>query len=255
MNASELLNQIRNSGKVTDADGAEHDFHSSIDVAEGELLQRLIEKHKPQKTIEIGCAFGTSSLYICDALNRFSERPEHTIIDPFQHENWHGVGLHNLHRCKLDFFKHVSERSELALPKILESGGPGQFDFALIDGFHTFDHTLLDIFYLTRMLKTGGILVIDDIRMPGVNLAARYALKYPCYRMLDKATFSASKSLKRIWFVFEALQKATWLVPKRRLFFRSSVLAPDRKLGTDSTMIAIQKVSDDERNWDWFEPF
>ena len=74
-------------------------------------------------------------------------------------------------------FTFHERKSEYILPKLAEEGN--KFDFAFIDGWHTFDHTLIDFFYLNRMLDIGGILVIDDVGMPAINKLSRFIHTYP----------------------------------------------------------------------------
>ena len=151
-----------------------------------EFLFDLISRDPAvRKTLEVGCAYGLSSLHICMALQG---RPgaAHTIVDPFQNTQWDGVGTMHLERAGVDFFELVEARSEFALPRILEEN-EGQFDFVFIDGWHTFDHTLLDSFYANRLLRVGGYLVIDDAGMPPVYRAISFLKNYPCYREIGRA--------------------------------------------------------------------
>ena len=62
--------------------------------------------------------------------------------------------------------------SETALPRL---GAEGlELDFALVDGLHLFDHTLVDFFYADRMLRDGGLVVFHDTWMPAVAQAVAY---------------------------------------------------------------------------------
>lgn len=70
MNAKELLDEIFRTKLVHDAAGNEYQLGSNVDVEEGAFLTKLIQEYKPKKTIEIGCAYGISSLFICDALEK-----------------------------------------------------------------------------------------------------------------------------------------------------------------------------------------
>jgi hypothetical protein len=82
-------------------------------------------------------------LYICEALSGQGSG-RHTILDPGQYSDFHGVGIANLKRAGFDFFELIEK------PALLAEGR--KFQFALIDGWHTFDHTLLDLFYVNRLL-------------------------------------------------------------------------------------------------------
>lgn len=250
-----LLRKVRDEGRVYDRAGDGHDFHSAIDEGEGRFLSGLVERFEIEQSIEVGCAFGVSSLHICNTLSRSSKSPKHTIIDPFQNTQWKGVGLYHLEQCGFDFVNHVEEVSELALPKLLRDGGDGQFDFAFIDGWHTMDHTMLDCFYMNRLLKVGGVLVVDDVNLPPVNRAVRNMLNYPCYEHIGKADFKVTRKAK-LWMVAQRLmQVASRIVPRRHLFFNGCVLKPDQQIGVDSSMVAMRKIANDDRPWNWYEPF
>lgn len=126
---------------------------SSISAKEGERIWECIRKNGFRRTIEIGCALGVSSLYICDATSVFLNS-SHTIIDPYETRDWGGIGVRNLEARGIDFALLIEQPSELALPGLLEKGA--EFDFAFIDGWHTFDHSLVDFFYLNRLIRVGG---------------------------------------------------------------------------------------------------
>ncbi len=94
MSASAVLQQVLESGKVQDRQGRSYALHSHIDAAKGAFLQHWIARVQPAAALEIGCAFGISSLYIQEALE--GKLAIHTIIDPQQESEWHGVGRYLL---------------------------------------------------------------------------------------------------------------------------------------------------------------
>ena len=149
-----VVKQILMSKTVTDEFGNNHKLRSEIGPDKGEFIWALIQSNEIEHSIEIGCAFGISSLYICDALSQ-KESPRHVIIDPFQSTTWHGVGVNNLQTAGFSFYELIEKPSEIALPTLLQN--EERFDFAFIDGYHTFDHALLDFFYLNRLLKIQGL--------------------------------------------------------------------------------------------------
>lgn len=52
--------------------------------------------------------------------------------------------------------------SEWILPEMARANA-GTFNFALIDGDHSLERTVIDFFYLNHLLKKGGLLMIDDL--------------------------------------------------------------------------------------------
>ena len=64
-----------------------------MDAAEGALLQRTIAAVRPTATLEIGMAYGVSSLFMCEALAALPHPTTHTVIDPLQGRQWRNIGL------------------------------------------------------------------------------------------------------------------------------------------------------------------
>jgi len=242
----QIIHKIYEMGTVTGRSGEVHKLHSAIDPREGEFLFNIIDKDpKVLKTLEIGCAYGLSSLHICVATNRRTGA-SHTIVDPFQNTHWDGVGMKNLEEAGIGFFELVEVKSEFALPRLLEKN-EGQFDFVFIDGWHTFDHTLLDCFYATRLLRVGGYLVIDDVHFPSVSRVVYFLKNYPCYEEYGSVSDKLSKSWKKtiarsLMFPIHERAWARILNPSlyRRVFEDLSI-----------RMIALKKITEDSRNWNW----
>lgn len=163
--------------------------------------------------------------------------------------------MHNLDRAGFSFYELVEKPSELALPALLERGE--SFDFALIDGWHTFDHTLLDFFYLDRLLKVGAIIVIDDPILKPVGKALRHIVNYPNYEIIGLVRSRRLWQRKALNAVKRAMHLAVRLIPNRvaHEFFDASVVWPDAVLDLDATMVALRKTGPDEREWNWYVPF
>lgn len=257
MDAKSLLKDLFETRTVYDEHNNPHVLDSNIDEQEGKFLEGLIKGQKSFNTIEIGCAMGISSLYICSTLEELSVK-HHTIIDPMQSSDWGNIGKANLDRAGIDFYEIIEQPSELALPALLTQ--QKQYDFGFIDGWHTFDHTLIDFFYLNRLVKVGGIIVIDDISFAGIKKLMRYLLNYPAYEWIGTANNNAKKGLKRYLYedtipsVFNAVSKL--FPPKMRpKLFADNVLEPKKNKILDGSMIAFRKISEDNRRWDWFVDF
>jgi predicted O-methyltransferase YrrM len=179
---NEVLRSIVSSGSVTTKDGQTRTLRSSIPRDEGEFLQEMIRSARPQVSVEVGCAYGISSLYICEALREVNAT-RHIIMDPYQHSTWEGIGLDNLRKAGymdlVDFHEAVSYQylSQLTKEHVL-------IDFAFIDGNHWFDYVLFDFFLIHLLLRTGGIIVFDDLSYPSVRSVCRHALSNHPYRCI-----------------------------------------------------------------------
>ena len=257
MENNKFIQELFKSKLVTDEAGNTIQLHSGITEKEGEFLYNIILKNKAKNTLEVGCAYGVSSLFICAASSQF-ENYKHTIIDPFQKE-WQNIGILNLQRAGFNSFELIEKLSEIALPQLLEKNK--KYDFAFIDGWHTFDHVLLDFFYVNRMMDVGGIIAFHDVDMPSINKLLRYILKYPSYELIDsvackplKKTFNAK--VKEVLFVFP-LRLLSKVIPSRNVYelISGKVIEKDATLKIDTTLVAIKKVKEDDRDWRWFNDF
>lgn len=242
----QFIENIYETRSVVGQAGQIHKLHSEIDRKEGAFLFSIIQDDPTiYNTLEVGCAYGLSSLHIC-AATKDRAGASHTVIDPFQNTQWDGAGIRNLKTAGIDFFNLIEIKSEFALPHLLEKN-EGKFDFIFIDGWHTFDHTLIDCFYATRLLRVGGVLAIDDVSFPSVKWVVNFLKNYPCYEEQGSVGEDIPKSWKKnaARGLAFPLNRRTW----------ANVLAPDlyRRIFDDryTTMIALRKTREDSRNWDW----
>ena len=58
------------------------------------------------------------------------------------------------------------------MPPLVESGLP--FDLGFVDGNHRFEGAFMDIFYMSRIVKPGGVILVDDTWLPGVQCAVNF---------------------------------------------------------------------------------
>jgi predicted O-methyltransferase YrrM len=143
----------------------------SIERDQGEALSRLALTERAARTIEVGLALGMSALFVCQAVLERGGR--HVAIDPYQRESWNGAGLRTLREAGVeDMVEVIQEESQLALPRLVREGR--EFDLAFIDGDHRFESVFLDIYFMTRLVRPRGLIVVDDMWMPAVRLAVAY---------------------------------------------------------------------------------
>jgi predicted O-methyltransferase YrrM len=234
------------SGTMEGPDGAVIPINSQISLSEGIFLEKIIRDIRPGVSVEVGVAFGVSSLFICGALKETGgtrhiaidlgpiRKKENNELDRF------GLGIHNLERCGYGSLLEVWESpSELALSDLLRRGQRVQFAF--IDGWHSFDHTLVDFFYVNKMLDVGGVVAFHDAVHPNVRKVIRHVMTYPSYRLygaseVEKPVFGTAR---------KGLEKAV-----AYLLFVIRRLQPRRP-----NCVALMKIGEDERPWQWFADF
>lgn len=256
-----ILQEIYETNLTTTPDGSTASIAGwSVDRNEAEFLCQVVTELQPTVTLEVGLAYGVSALSICEALPKTSSS-RHIIIDPFQNHQprWAGIGLHNLRRAGfeplIEFYETYSYR---ALPQ-LESQGE-QIEFAFIDGWHTFDFTFVDFFYVDKLLCQGGIVVFDDSDWPSVRQVIRYVvtnLPYRVYKRLPAALIERSTE-RKIYesvvdlgsLVLNGLCRLPGLNKPIRRAFGAELLGVDKQYGLAGSCIALQKVGKDEREVD-----
>ncbi len=147
---------------------------ASMRAEEYARLKELLLQLRPEATLEIGMANGESSLIICEVLNQLG-KGKHMAIDPFESspDGWAGRGVEKIRQAGLSHcFELLEEFDYLVLPRLVAERK--FFDFILIDGWHSFDYTFIDIFYADLLLKPGGVLAIHDTGWPAVYKACRF---------------------------------------------------------------------------------
>jgi predicted O-methyltransferase YrrM len=247
-----VIDEIYRDRFVVDRFGQRHELHSEISPLEGDYLAGLIRADESVlKTLEIGFGFGLSALHICSALvGRQSAR--HLALDPAQDWLFHDAGLMNIEKSGIDFFELVPRPSEFALPDLAEER-PNSFDLIFVDGMHTMDHVLMDIFFASKLVRVGGYIVLDDCNLPSIAKAVSYTSKYPAYRIHSQCPTDGSlkRKLARVSRTLMPQAISGYLLPRNLhdlIYIRTLY----------SSMVTLQKIKEDtydDRDWDWFVPF
>jgi len=158
------------------AEGYGSDDFERVSVPEGDcdVLSGLLLAEQPTTVIEIGLAYGASSLAIAEALVELGhQQAHHLIVDAYQSRAYHGTGWEAIVRAGLsDLCVLREERSQIALPRLWSEGFVA--DAAFVDGSHTFHNVFLDLYYLRELVRPGGLIVLDDGHYPSVATAVRY---------------------------------------------------------------------------------
>jgi predicted O-methyltransferase YrrM len=268
--ANDVLRSILANRTVVTESGIERPLHSATSEDEGAFLQSIIREHKPKCSLEIGCAYGISSLYICEALREAVSSPKHIIIDPAQFSpyhkwlgepgsGWEGIGLLNLKRAGYeDIIEFHNKASYECLPVLLKNAV--KIDFAFVDGQHTFDYVMVDFFFIDKLLNVRGIVAFDDFSYPSIRKVCRYALTNMRYSVVGPLPSKKGSRLRRF------IQRIAGAAPKRF----SELVNPEYRaldetmgLSRDYNHVALRKEADDligigantTRVWGTHNPF
>lgn len=130
------------------------------------------ERLKPAHSLEIGLAYGFSTVYILAAMAE-TGNGHHTAIHPFQRSYWNGVGALQATHFKLEnSFDLVEEPSSWALPRFAAESC--QFELIFIDGNHRFDDVLVDFTLSAEICPQGGEVIFDDMWMPSIQTVVHW---------------------------------------------------------------------------------
>jgi predicted O-methyltransferase YrrM len=160
---------------IARADGSFHNlFPLSVTAAEGEALRGWVGREQAARTIEVGLGYGISALFICEGLvDNGAATRRHVVVDPHQATRFANCGLQFLADAGLsELIEYHAEESQIALPRMVGEGR--SFDLAFIDGNHRFDGVFLDLIYLGRLVRPGGIVFVDDYQLPAVARATAF---------------------------------------------------------------------------------
>ena len=173
----QVLADLLGSGETQADDGTVHRiFPVAISAEEGQELRDWVVREHAKTTIEVGLAYGVSALFICQALvMNGDDEARHTVLDPHQATRFANSGLQALARAGVaDLIEHHPEESQTALPRFVTEGR--RFDLAFVDGNHRFDGVFLDLIYLGRLVRGGGIIFLDDYQLPAVARAVSFCV-------------------------------------------------------------------------------
>jgi predicted O-methyltransferase YrrM len=231
-----LLEQILSSRQVQAPDGSLKPLHGETQREQCLLLQQLVETIRPMRSVEVGLAYGISTLAICEKLPAGAK---HTVCDPYQ-SDWNDIGLHNVRRAGfeslVDFHRAPAHRVLSDLER-----NETRLDFAYLDGGKMFDLVLVNTFFVTRMLRVGGLMVLDDADFPALRRICQFLETLPCYRISHTWAGHPRKASR------PALARAVGALPGGK-----AILHPDHQT-TGSVLdghphcVVFEKIATDDR--------
>ncbi|WP_069173647.1 class I SAM-dependent methyltransferase [Streptomyces griseus] len=137
-------------------------------------LRDLMVAERAEKVVEVGLAYASSALAIGEALAIVNRPlPRHIVIDPYQGREYADAGWDLMCSAGLDEIATLMlDPSSVALPRLLTEGFVA--DAAFVDGSHRFHEVFVDLYFLRKIVRPGGLIVVDDDWWPSVHTAACY---------------------------------------------------------------------------------
>ena len=165
-----------------------------------EALYQTVRRLAPNLAIEVGMAQGVQTLSTLMALRDSGKGGRLLSIDPFQSTQWHNVGLKRVGRAGFSSSHTLIEEPDwLALPRLAQDRT--RIGFGYVDGWHTFDYTLLDFFYVDKMLLPGGVVGFNDCGLRSVRKVLRFAQTHRKYSEMAvglRRSYAASNPVKAL---------------------------------------------------------
>ncbi len=165
-------------GRAAGRDNAIHPiFPTGMRRPQGEAIAAIVRQESAARTIETGFALGLSGLYMIGAaLEVDAASAAHCAMDPGETPGWQDAGLVAFEEAgALDRLEFFHEPSEYVLPRLIARNE--QYGLGLIDGGHYFESVVMDIALMSRVVRPGGLLLLDDTWMPSVRTAVRFFIE------------------------------------------------------------------------------
>jgi predicted O-methyltransferase YrrM len=108
-------------------------------------------------------------------------------MDPHQSTRFGGCGIQVLEDAGLLELVEVHDgESQIVLPQLLAAGRT--FDVAFVDGNHRFDGVFVDLVYLGRLVRPGGVVFVDDYQLESIRRAVSFFVANRGWRLEEVST-------------------------------------------------------------------
>ena len=133
------------------------------------VIANLMHQMQTIKTLEIGMAYGASTFVFCGMHSKMKlSESSHVAIDPFQLAHYDDCGVIIVEKANLgNYLKTYYDPSCIVLPRMFSL--QEKYDLIYIDGSHFFEDAFLDAYFSIRLLRLGGIMLLDDSSDPHVK--------------------------------------------------------------------------------------
>lgn len=155
------------------------ELNSNINVYEACFLSQLVNTYiktykikRSLNILEVGLAYGTSTLTIINKARFFEGNVDYDIIDLQQTNRWEKIGIKHIEeflketKTKNVYYTVHEEFSTKVIPSLNKF-----YDIIFIDGGHSTDVVLKDLINSHEILLKNGLMILDDVKHPGVKAA------------------------------------------------------------------------------------
>lgn len=147
----------------------------ALPAIDADHLRDALAAEGVRSVIEVGLAYGSSALAIGEALllGAGAGPIRHLVIDPYQAGSFRNVGWQAM--CDAGLENHstlIPEPSSIALARLVTERFVA--DAAFVDGSHRFHEVFVDLYYLRKLVRPAGLIILDDTQFPSVATALRY---------------------------------------------------------------------------------
>ncbi len=245
-----LLNIFNTETIEVNNSGEKIQIHSHTSKEQGIFLQKIFDSIQPVHSLEIGFAYGISTMFILEKHREYNSKDSaHIVIEPDPY--WGNAAIHNITKEGLDKFLVIKKGySDEILPGLFHQNH--RIQYAFIDTTKQFDVVFHDFYFINKLLDVGGVVIFDDCDFPGIKRVTRFINQLPNYKILAchyKDKSSIKKNILR-----KVLSLMIRILPFKNKFYPTIDFKTDEELGLDYRCIAFQKTSHEERDWNWDRP-
>lgn len=158
-------------------------FPTGLTEKAGRVLAELTRVEGCATTIETGFALGFSASFLIEGMLEGRQGTEsgeqdrreirHVAIDPYATGHWDSIGLKLLEEGGVGTcVRLIEEESCSAMARLAAEGF--RADLGFVDGGHHFETVMIDLFWMGRVVRPGGLVVVDDLWMPSVRAGVEY---------------------------------------------------------------------------------
>ena len=104
-------------------------------------------------------------------------------------------------------------------------------------------------YLIDKVISTGGIIVFDDVLFPGIRKVLRFVSTLPNYKIID--TYPGN----RYNFKKQLISKLIKLIPFHTKIYKEELIITDYDSGINSNCVAVQKMEEDNRKYDFHRKF